>query len=187
MTWDQLYVVPWVVLGAWWAVRAFGASRAVQREPFYSRLPYVLALVAGVYLIAKGAAGTRLDERLWPRSFAVAVAGLLLECLGVGFAIWARETLGTLWSGAVTLKAEHRIIRSGPYGVTRHPIYTGALTALTGAAFAQATPGAFLGVVLTVGALLWKIRLEERLLEGHFGEEYRDYRRHVRALIPFIL
>ena len=48
------------------------------------------------------------------------------------FAIWARAHLGKYWSGDVTIRQEHRLIRSGPYKFIRHPIYSGMLLALVG-------------------------------------------------------
>ena len=58
--------------------------------------------------------------------------------LGIAFAIWARETLGRLWSGTITLKQDHRVVRTGPYALARHPIYTGILTGVLGVVVARA-------------------------------------------------
>lgn len=47
-------------------------------------------------------------------------------------AVWARVHLGRNWSGIVTVKEDHELIRTGPYGYVRHPIYTGLITGLIG-------------------------------------------------------
>jgi protein-S-isoprenylcysteine O-methyltransferase Ste14 len=113
--------------------------------------------------------------------------GLALTILGLGFAIWARIHLGRFWSGTITLKENHELIRSGPYAFVRHPIYTGLLTAAAGTALARGTFSALLGLAL-IGVVCWlKIRAEEKLLTNHFGDTYRNYRRQVAALIPFVL
>ena len=91
-------------------------------------------------------------------------AGAALVAIGLGFAGWARFHLGRLWSGRVTLKEDHAIIRTGPYGIVRHPIYTGLVLALVGTGLAQGTVPALAGLVLIVIGLLIKIRQEERLL-----------------------
>jgi protein-S-isoprenylcysteine O-methyltransferase Ste14 len=82
---------------------------------------------------------------------------------------------------------DHQIIRTGPYRIVRHPIYTGLLTAIAGTAIAT---GLFWVICLT-GIVLFvfilKIRMEERFLQEEFGEEYTRYKREVRALIPFVI
>lgn len=60
--------------------------------------------------------------------------GLLMVICGLAFAVWARIHLGRNWSGTVTVKEDHELIRSGPYGIVRHPIYTGLLLAIAGTA-----------------------------------------------------
>jgi len=110
--------------------------------------------------------------------------GWSLTVLGLGFAIWARVHLGGNWSGAVTVKAGHELVRTGPYRRVRHPIYTGVLLAALGAVFAIGERSCLVGIVLLIPALLWKIHLEERNMDALFGPVYADYRRHSAALLP---
>jgi protein-S-isoprenylcysteine O-methyltransferase Ste14 len=182
--WYALFVAPWLLFVAWWLIRARSATRATTKESGGSRVGYGVPMVAAIVLVAWPHG---LGPRLWPRSLALAVGALVLEWAGVAFALWARETLGALWSGRITLKPDHRIIRAGPYGITRHPIYTGALAGLLGVVLVRADLGTLAGFALMVLSLVRKIVIEERLLEAHFGDEYRAYRREVRAVIPFIL
>jgi protein-S-isoprenylcysteine O-methyltransferase Ste14 len=106
---------------------------------------------------------------------------------GVAFAIWAREHLGKLWSGTITLKEGHRIVQSGPYRLARHPIYTGILTGVVGVVLARGDLASLLALVLFALGVARKIAIEEKLLGSRFGEEYAAYRKKVRAIIPFIL
>ncbi len=56
----------------------------------------------------------------------ILVAGLLL-------AIWARHHLaGCYWSGEIAIKLDHALVRSGPYALVRHPIYTALLAMYAG-------------------------------------------------------
>ena len=105
---------------------------------------------------------------------------------GLAYTVWARIHLGRNWSVDVSLKAGHRIIRSGPYGITRHPIYTGLLTAMLGTTIIRGTVLAAIGFVVLVTAIHLKLSQEEELLSRHFGDEYASYRRETRQLIPFI-
>jgi protein-S-isoprenylcysteine O-methyltransferase Ste14 len=184
--WHWLFVGPWIVFALWWIVRAFGAARTEKRESAASRLGYGVVLIAGVVLMAHRWHGV-LATRLWPPSYALACVALAMEVGGIAFAIWAREHLGRLWSGTITLKQDHRIVRSGPYRLARHPIYTGILFGLSGVALVRGDVASLAAMVLFVAGIARKIVLEERLLVAHFGDEYRDYRRQVRALIPFVL
>ncbi|MDE2051140.1 MAG: isoprenylcysteine carboxylmethyltransferase family protein [Gammaproteobacteria bacterium] len=107
--------------------------------------------------------------------------------LGCSFAIWARVALGSNWSGRPTVKAGHELVVSGPYALTRHPIYTGILIAAFGTALADLQWRRALGVLLVTLALLVKIRQEERLMIEAFPESYPGYQRRVKALIPRLL
>jgi len=180
-----LFNLPWAVFAAWWAVRAFSAARSERVEAPRQRATVLLLTVAGaVFLIAPPPA---LRTALWSTPPALWWIALALEAAGVAFAIVARESLGTMWSGRVTLKQDHRLVQSGPYRFVRHPIYTGVLLAIVGVVIARATPGALAGFALIAAGLARKMAAEEALLREHFGAAYDDYRRKVAAIIPFIL
>jgi protein-S-isoprenylcysteine O-methyltransferase Ste14 len=108
----------------------------------------------------------------------------LLAALGFALTWWARINLGRFWSGAVTLKAEHALIRSGPYALTRHPIYTGLLLALLATALDRNSLAGLLGLGLILLGLVLKLRQEEQFLKGKFGTAYDAYKKDVPALIP---
>src|SRR5262249_43201907 len=110
---------------------------------------------------------------------AVTLAGFL-------FAWWARIHLGALWSGSVTRKEDHRIVDTGPYGLVRHPIYTGLLAAAFAMAVVKATPIGFAGAVLMTLGYWLKAKVEEGFLRSELGAEgYDAYRKRVPMLIPF--
>lgn len=176
--WISALWTAWLIV---WLVAAFSTARTVEHQPVGPRLAHSALFVGGSWLLlfhpdALGA-GMRVP-------LAAAWAGAVLVAAGLGFAVWARVHLGRLWSGSVTLKAGHAIIKSGPYGWVRHPIYTGILLAATGTALARGTPGVLAGLGLLTGGILLKIRQEEQLLRAHFGDAYRVYQREVPALVP---
>ena len=103
------------------------------------------------------------------------------------FAVWARQYLGSNWSGTVSIKKDHQLITNGPYALVRHPIYTGVLLALVGSGMAIGEWRAVLGLALASLALWRKLRLEERLMHQQFGAAYQAYCWRVPALIPFVL
>ncbi|HEX9220731.1 MAG TPA: isoprenylcysteine carboxylmethyltransferase family protein [Gemmatimonadaceae bacterium] len=175
--------------GIWllgWLITARATAKSVVEQPGSSRLAHSLFMLIGALLLFFRPRG--LGGLMQPllRTPWIGWAGVALVAIGLGFAGWARFHLGRLWSGRVTLKEDHAIIRTGPYGIVRHPIYTGLVLALVGTALAQGTVPALAGLVLIVIGLLIKIRQEERLLTDHFGAAYEAYRADVRALIPYV-
>ena len=106
---------------------------------------------------------------------------------GLGFAVWARRCLGRNWSGIVTVKQGHELIRSGPYALVRHPIYTGLLLAILGTASAIGEWRGLIAFVLITAGFVLKLRIEEDFISETFGEQYARYRAEVPALIPFIV
>lgn len=125
-----------------------------------------------------------LGRRVLPGTAPVAALGLLLTIGGLVLAFWARATLGGNWSGLVTFKEDHTLVRTGPYASVRHPIYTAILTMFLGTAIAYGTLAAVGAFPLAVVSFVVKARQEERLLARHFPEEYAEYRTHTSMLVP---
>ena len=118
---------------------------------------------------------------------AIYLGGVGLVVAGLLLCVWARVVLGGNWSGTVTLKRDHEIVRTGPYRWVRHPIYTGLLVMFLGSAFAEGEWRGLIALVLVFAALWRKLKLEERWLGEHFGAAYAAYRECSSALIPFLL
>src|SRR5690348_16306792 len=168
----------WLIWLIAWILAARFTAKTVARQSISSRLAHALPLAAGAFLLfihppPRGI----LTRPVIPSQGWRPWAGAILTLVGLSWSVWARAHLGRLWSGTVTLKADHAIIRSGPYAMTRHPIYTGLLIALIGSTVLNATQLGLIGLVLLVFGLHVKIRQEEQLLLGHFGDAYRAYQR----------
>ena len=177
----------WMVWLVGWMLAARWTAKTVVRQSAAARLTHGLLVWAGATLLFVR------PERLGPLVHPVfppapwtAWAGVLLCAVGLAFAAWARVRIGRFWSSAVVLKADHDLIRVGPYALTRHPIYTGLLLALTGTALARDSLAGLLGLALLLAGFVVKLRQEERLLLERFGPAYQAYRDEVPALIPRI-
>jgi protein-S-isoprenylcysteine O-methyltransferase Ste14 len=173
-----------------WAVIWFAAARRVkktarQEEPL-SRLSNTLPLWVAAFLLAVPQIWPRfLTTRLLPESLSIFGIGAAMLAVGLGFAIWARYHLGRNWSGVITVKEDHELVRTGPYHLVRHPIYTGLLLAIIGSAIARGGLGALIAVGLVLYAVLRRVKVEERWMEETFGAVYDDYRASTPALVPF--
>ena len=110
-----------------------------------------------------------------------------LAVAGFAFCWWARLQLGSLWSGTITRKHDHRVVETGPYALVRHPIYTGLTLSVIATDVVQGTPTSFLGAALMVAAYYIKARLEERFLRQELGPQaYGAYAKRVAMLVPFL-
>lgn len=177
----------WIAWALYWLIAAIGTKRTQRREPLRSRLIYMLALLVGGLLIAwhRSPWGRVLGVHLWPHSALCYFIGLVVLVAGLAFSVWARVHLGRNWSGNVTVKEGHELIRTGPYHYVRHPIYTGILTGVLGTAICSGTLRAALGLTIIAAALLVKLRAEERFMRETFPGQYEKYCEETPALVPF--
>jgi protein-S-isoprenylcysteine O-methyltransferase Ste14 len=177
-----------VLWGTWlliWWLAALRTARTVIHQSPGSRLAHSVWIWGGALLLFMDARRLRppLTTPL-PTTAWIGWVGAALVAAGLGYAIWARVHLGRFWSATVTLKAEHLLIRTGPYTITRHPIYTGLLLALIGSVLVRGNVAGVAGFGLVAIGLMLKVRQEERLLTEHFGEDYRAYQAEVPAVVP---
>src|SRR5215469_9724039 len=182
----RVFLWLWSAWAVYWMLCAVRNKPTQRREPFGSRLAHTLPLAIGAFLIASPAPGwSALAQRLWPPSPIAYWTGATLFIAGLVFAVWARVHLGSNWSGTVTVKQGHELIRSGPYAWVRHPIYTGLITAVFGTAVASGTMPAAVGLAIVTASLVRKSRVEEEFMRNTFPDEYPRYSAEVPALIPF--
>ena len=125
-------------------------------------------------------------SRFLPDSVIYLWIGLTMTFAGVMFAIWARVTLGRNWSGIVTVKRDHELIRTGPYALVRHPIYTGITFAVFGTAIFIGEIKSLIVVVAMLSVFTYKMKIEEQFMTEQFGSEYASYRQTTKALVPFL-
>jgi protein-S-isoprenylcysteine O-methyltransferase Ste14 len=186
----DLAVIPTLWLGwlAYWIIASYGVKPARRRETVLSRVSYMVPLLLGGFLLsAPGLLPVWLDTLVVPRSAPQFWLGNVLVAAGLAFAIWARRHLAGYWSGTVTLKEDHQLIRTGPYGWVRHPIYTGILLAIAGSVVTMDEWRGVVALALMAASFWRKLLIEESWLADAFPEQYPHYRREVAALIPGVL
>jgi protein-S-isoprenylcysteine O-methyltransferase Ste14 len=120
------------------------------------------------------------------RNDMLADIGLVILVGSTLFTLWARWTLGKMWSSVPALREKHELHTDGPYRITRHPIYTGILGMLVGSALVVGSGGVVLALLLFGGVFLIRIPREEQLMQQTFGERYVRYQRRVPRLVPFV-
>jgi len=174
----------WIAFVAYWSVAAKSSAQARKSESKESRAIHELLLNLALLLLFISIPGFRLrfepDSRVW------AIAGLAIQAASLALAIWARRHLGRNWSGEITIKVNHQLIRSGPYRLIRHPIYTAMLGMYAGTAIVSGEIHALIAVAMVAFAYWRKIRMEESNLHEAFGPEYSAYKRRTWALVPLV-
>jgi len=112
---------------------------------------------------------------------------LALLAFGLAVRVTAIYTLGRSFTANVTIREAHQLHRSGLFRYMRHPSYTGMLLIfLSLGLWLQNWISLVLMIVPPFIALLYRIHVEEAALTGAFGEQYRDYSRTTKRLIPGI-
>ena len=127
-----------------------------------------------------------LTINLIPFSSFIGILSIAFSISGLIIAITARRSLAGNWSVSVTFKKDHELIQSGVYKYMRHPIYSGILLMLIGTVLGVGTLGVTVGFIIIFIAFWLKLRQEEELMIKHFRDEYLQYKKRTKALIPFL-
>lgn len=187
MNTSEIIITCWCVFFVVWLVTAAKAKRTVEMQSGASMLAHRLPVGLGWWLLLFPRFPGEFNRQVLPRTAELQMAGAVICVCGLVFTLWARYTLAGNWSSDVTFKQNHELIRKGPYRVVRHPIYTGLLVMFVGTTLHIGQLRCFLGLLLVAIGFWIKLNQEEKLLLRHFPEAYPNYRREVKALVPFVV
>jgi protein-S-isoprenylcysteine O-methyltransferase Ste14 len=172
----------WVVLELRQSItrRAEGVKANRGSEVLFRLIVGVGALVAGVLSAVAPSAMIR--------SAAVADwMGVMLFWGGISLRVWSFHTLGRYFTFTVQTSSDQPVIAEGPYQLIRHPSYAGLLLIIVAVGLFTGNWLSFACLtVATAGALVFRIRVEERALMQNLGDSYRDYATTHKRLVPFI-
>ncbi len=112
---------------------------------------------------------------------------LIFQIFALLFTIWATLTLRI---GNFNIQPEvlenAKFITTGPYKISRNPIYTGLLLFFGSGVFYHLNYyNAFVFLILSI-VLILKIKMEEIFLKNHFGRPYKQYKEKTFRLIPYV-
>lgn len=187
-----------LLMAASFVVAALPSARHVLRSPADAIWTIGAVLMAAMSLVRIAPKAARVDLRaflstIFPvfllpcllradhaSSGIAASIGVALELLGVAFSQIARIWMGRSFG---ILPGNRGIVSKGPFRLVRHPVYAGWFMLTVG--YLAAYPS-WLNCLITLAMIpfmMWRIRLEEDLLDA--DPEYREYRRLVRfRLLP---
>jgi len=123
----------------------------------------------------------------------VALAGIFLYAIGAYVRFKSRLELkekakfdSLAATGKLQINKGHQLVKDGLYQHIRHPIYLGETLRNLGIVIVLTSVfGLFFVAVATI-LLLFRIEIEERMLIETFGEDYREYRKNTRKIIPYV-
>jgi len=181
------------------AKRGFPARHGIVRntikdDVLYFALPAVLVFYAGLVVSARdGYDG--LVAKIWelvsqPGSLYLLsvqnIVGLALFIVGLTTALVAVVTLRRFYSSTLVIREDHQLITHGIYRFSRHPVYLGVIIAIIGVPVYASSLYGLLTMSALIPLILFRIRIEERMLTDEFGDAYRTYKEATSKLIPFI-
>lgn len=177
----------WIIFIAYWAISAVGVKKNIRQKRFGGMMGVrLLALVILLWMFH-----SRIPFSSGFKGYPVfhnpvsGIIGVVLCGAGIASAIWARRHLGRNWSSRPSIKEGHELVTSGPYRFVRHPIYTGMLLALLGSVLAVNAIWVIIFLICIV-VFIARIKTEEGYMMQLFPDQYPDYKKHTKALIPLV-
>ena len=109
---------------------------------------------------------------------ALFVGGTILRQVG-------KRTLGRYYSYGLRTLQDQKIIQHGVYKYVRHPITLAALIYTPAIPLVFSSGYGFLVMLGIIPLFIYRIRIEEKMLIEKFGDEYLQYMKRTKKLIPF--
>ena len=147
---------------------------------YIRRILFFLGLIVtlGDFVIAQG-----MTFRL---SLVNLAAGLSLFLIGIYVRVVAQRTLGKYFLTDLRTLENHRLVKHGIYEHIRHPAYLCTVLFSIGIPLIFSSLYGFLVMLALFPSYLYRIRIEERVLLKEFGDEYLEYMKTTKKIIPFI-
>ena len=117
----------------------------------------------------------------------ITLIGICFIVIGISFRAWAVNRLGKFFTATVQIKEDHNLITSGPYTIVRHPSYSGAFMAIVaGGIVLESVIGFVISVIAMSIAYYVRIGIEEKELIACFGNDYIQYKKRTKMIIPYV-
>lgn len=153
-------------------------------KTYLQTLPLVLSTITLVFLIISvfqiGTFEYRIDNQT------LRIIGLCFYIIFSWVQIWAFKVLGDNYSQDIAIKKDHKLVTSGPFKIVRHPQYLSQMLMDLGGAVATLSFILAPLALIQIPFLLMRASFEDELLEKHFGENFRSYKKKSGMIFPFI-
>lgn len=119
-----------------------------------------------------------------PLAMAFKVAGALALGAGLALILWSSSTLARAGTAVLPHHAATRLVKTGPFGWSRNPIYLGEALIIAGFGGVEGALGYFVAACVFVLAMThFAVVREEAHLAARFGEDWQAYAARVRRWV----
>jgi protein-S-isoprenylcysteine O-methyltransferase Ste14 len=114
-------------------------------------------------------------------------SGIPLMVIGIAIRLFTVFSLKSYFTADVAIHHDHKLKTDGLFKTVRHPSYSGSLLTFLGFGLTLGNWISLIIVFLPVLAVfLYRINIEEKALMDNFKDEYADYQKKTKKLMPFI-
>lgn len=150
----------------------------LQKLPLFLSALTLIGLILGIFQI-----GTYEYKAEYEN---IRLIGLVVYITFSWIQIWGYKTLGSNYSQDILISKDHNLVKEGPFKIIRHPQYLSQILFDIGGALATLSYIVIILAIIEVPFLILRALLEEKLLEKHFKEDYREYKGKSSFMFPFI-
>ncbi len=153
-------------------------------KTYLQTLPLVLSTIALVVLIVSLFQIGTLEYKTEYQT--LRVIGLVFYIVFSWVQIWSTKTLGENFSQDIAIKKDHHLVTNGPFKFIRHPQYLSQFLMDLGGAAATLSFILAPFALIQIPFLFMRASMEDKLLEKHFGENFRSYKKKSGMFFPYI-
>ncbi len=153
-------------------------------KTYLQSLPLILSTIALVVLIVSLFQLGTLEYT--SENQTIRVIGLAFYLVFSWVQIWSTKVLGDNFSQDIAIRKDHHLVTIGPFKLVRHPQYLSQLLMDLGGAAATLSFILAPLALVQLPFLFMRASLEDKLLEKHFGESFRLYKKKTGMIFPFI-
>lgn len=147
-----------------------------------------------ILIVIAGMISQSLPIILWKRNAIqyqsldlAAYIGILMLFGGLYLRIQAIDELDKFFTNEVRIANDWKLIKTGTYRYIRHGSYTGSILTMLGTSVLfHSWISLFMSFIFLFIVYDYRIRLEEKMLVDFFGENYVEYKKTTKKLIPYI-
>jgi protein-S-isoprenylcysteine O-methyltransferase Ste14 len=165
------------------AVESFIKPKAVRKVSKDGKVSLLILSIA--YIVSCASVGFLLLKNgrmnLW-----IFVSGVVLIGIAYIGRVVALKTIGSSYSQSITPISNSPLVTSGMYSTVRHPLYMFYIVEMLGLLLLKVNALSLLALVLVIGAAVYRVEKEERLLLEAFGGTFAEYKRATNKLIPYL-
>jgi protein-S-isoprenylcysteine O-methyltransferase Ste14 len=153
-------------------------------KTYLQTLPLVLSIISLVVLIISVFQVGTLQYKSENQN--IRVIGLVFYLVFSWIQIWATKVLGDNFSQDIAIKKDHHLVTNGPFRIVRHPQYFAQFLMDIGGAVATLSMVLAPVALIQLPFLFMRASIEDKLLEKHFGESFRSFKKKTGMIFPFI-